>query len=201
MSWVRLRANLQLATMPPRLADLTPNEVQALNLVVGFKVPLIVWNAAGQTQGQYTLKKCRDPRLYPGTFKQDLSGPTELQCITVSQGEWAKWSILQDQEDVASVSVAELITEERGDLEPGDIDDRSVVGSVTSQKCEEVVLDALGMPIAGDTNPLVDFQLLDYERRHDPREGDVTFQGFSYSLPTFLPKDFLDQQYKGGADR
>ncbi len=101
MSWVQLRANLQSATMPTRLADLMLNEVKALNLVVGFKVPLILRNAAGQTQGQYTLKKSGDPHLYPGTFEQDPSGPTELQCVTVMQDEWAKWSILQDPEDVA----------------------------------------------------------------------------------------------------
>ncbi len=61
-------------------------------------------------------------------------------------------------------------------------------------------MDVQGMPTTGGTNPLVNFQLVNYERRHDPCEGDVTFQGFSYGLPTFLPKDFLDQ-YKGGADR
>ncbi len=172
-----------------------------LNLVVGFKVPLILWNAARQTQGQYTLKKSGDPHLYPGTFEQDPSGPTELWCITVSQDEWANWVILQDPEETASVSVAELITEEREGLELGEIDDWSVVRSVASQKCEEVVLDAPGMPTAEDTNLLVDFQLIDYNRRHDPCKGDVTFQGFSYGLLTFLLKDFLDQQYKGGADR
>ncbi len=134
MSWVQLRANLRSATMPPRLANITSNEVQALNLVVGFKVPLILQNAAGQTQGQYMLKKSGDPHLYPGTFEQGPSGPTELRCIMVSQDEWAKCLILQDLEDIASVSVAELITEERGDLEPSEIDDRSVVGSVAYQK-------------------------------------------------------------------
>ncbi len=51
------------------------------------------------------------------------------------------------------------------------------------------------------TNPLVDFQLVDYERRNDPRTGDITFQGFSYGLLlTFLPKDFLEK-YTAGADR
>ncbi len=97
--------------------------------------------------------------------------------------------------------MAELMPEDCGIWSPGEIDDQSVVRSVTSQTCEEMVLDAPGMLIAGNTNLLVDFQLLDYEKRHDPCEGDVTFQGFSYSLPTFLPKEFLDQQYQGGADR
>ncbi len=88
MSWVQLRANLQSAMMLPRLADFS-DDIRALNLVVGFKVPLIPWNVAGQTQGQYTLKKSGDPHLYPGTFEWDPSGPTELQCITVSQDEWS----------------------------------------------------------------------------------------------------------------
>ncbi len=87
MSWVQLRANLRSAMMPPRLSDLNPNKVLALNLVVGFKVPLILRNAAGQTQGQYTLKKSRDLHLYPGTFEQDPSGPTKLQCVTMMQDE------------------------------------------------------------------------------------------------------------------
>ncbi len=76
-------------------------------LMVGFKVPLILHNAVGQTMGEYTLKKSGDPHLYPGTFELDPSGLTELQCVTVTQDKWAKWSILQDPEDVASVSVAE----------------------------------------------------------------------------------------------
>ncbi len=96
--------------------------------------------------------------------------------------------------------MAELMADEHEGLELGEIDDRLVVKSVTSQKCKEVVMDAPGMQTTGGTNPLVDFQLVDYERRHDPREGDITFQGFSYGHMTFLPKDFLDK-YPGGADR
>ncbi len=91
--------------------------------------------------------------------------------------EWANWSILQDPEGVASVSMAELMPKDCGDLELGEIDDQSVVKSIASQKCKEVVLDTPGMPIVGNMNPLVDFQLLDYERRHDPRKGDVTSKG------------------------
>ncbi len=188
MSWVQLRANLRSATMPPRLSNLNLNEVPVLNLMVGFKVPLILCNATGQTMGQYRLKKSGDLHLYPGTFEQDPSGPTELQKVTMTQEEWAKWSILQDLEDAASVSMAELMPKDCGDLEPGEMDDQSVARSVTSQKCEEVVMDRPGMPIVGNMNLMVNFQLLDYERRHDPCEGDVTFQGFSYGLPTFLPK-------------
>ncbi len=41
MAWVQLRANLRSAMMPPRLADLS-DDTQAMNLVVGFKVPLIL---------------------------------------------------------------------------------------------------------------------------------------------------------------
>ncbi len=46
------------------------------------------------------------------TFEQDPSRPTELWCITVMQDEWSKWVILQDTEETASVSMAELMTEE-----------------------------------------------------------------------------------------
>ncbi len=45
MSWVQLRANLRLATMPPRLAD-PSDDTSAVNLVVAFKLPFIL-----QTQG------------------------------------------------------------------------------------------------------------------------------------------------------
>ncbi len=87
MAWVQLRANMWLATMPPRLAD-SVDDTPATNLVVAFKVPLILRNVTGQTQGQHTLKNSRDLHLYPGTFEQVPSIPTELQCITVEQDEW-----------------------------------------------------------------------------------------------------------------
>ncbi len=96
--------------------------------------------------------------------------------------------------------MAELLTDVREALEPGEIDDWLVVSSIASQKCMEVVLDVPGMPTAGGTNPLVNFQLVNYKRRNDPHEGNITFQGFSYNLPTFLPKEFLDK-YLGGTDR
>ncbi len=87
------------------------------------------------------------------------------------------------------------------DLELGEIDDQSVTGSVASQKHEEVVFNWPGMLVVGSTNPMVNFQLLNYERTHDLRPRDATYQRFSYGLPTFLPREFLDQQYQGGADR
>ncbi len=58
-------------------------------------------------------------------------------------------------------------------------------------------MDSPGMPIAVDTNLLVDFQLLDYERRHDLCEGDVTFKGFSYGLPSFCQKTSWTSSTKG----
>ncbi len=57
-------------------------------LFLAFKVLLILQNATGQAQGQYTLKNSGDLRLYPGTFEKDPSGPTEMQCINVEQDEW-----------------------------------------------------------------------------------------------------------------
>ncbi len=44
-------------------------KILALPLIVSFKVPLILCNAAGQTMGEYTLKKSGDPQLYLGTFE------------------------------------------------------------------------------------------------------------------------------------
>ncbi len=52
MSWVQLRANLWSAAMLPRLSDLYLEEVPALDLMVGIKVPLILCNAIGQTMGE-----------------------------------------------------------------------------------------------------------------------------------------------------
>ncbi len=39
---------------------------------------------------------------------------------------------------IQGLSVAELMADECEGLEPGEIDDQSVVESITSQKCEEV---------------------------------------------------------------
>ncbi|MCP4546792.1 MAG: hypothetical protein GY835_10055, partial [bacterium] len=89
-------------------------------------------------------------------------------------------------------------------LEPGELaaeapDDASVAaGSVASQKQEEVVVDVVGK--ARPRNPMVDFQLLDFERRHQPRQKDPTYKGFSYGPSRFLPQSFLQQHYTGGAD-
>ncbi len=49
-------------------------------------------------------------------------------------------------------------------------------------------------------NPLVDFQLVDYEWRNDPKSTDPTFQRFSYGIPTFLPEEYLEV-YPQGADQ
>ncbi len=54
--------------MPPRLSNVD-NRVPVLPLIVSFKVPLILHNAAGHTMGEYTLKKSGDLQLYPGTFE------------------------------------------------------------------------------------------------------------------------------------
>ncbi len=47
MAWVQLRANLQSTAMPPRLSDLD-KKIPALPLIVPFKVPLILRNAAAR---------------------------------------------------------------------------------------------------------------------------------------------------------
>ncbi len=184
--------------MPPRLSNMD-KRILPLPLIVPFKVPLILCDAAGE-MGDYTLKKSGDPQLYLGTFER-LPGYIEVRKLTMTQQAWTNWAILQDLPEEASVSVAELMPETPQDLEPGEINDESVAGSVTSQKHDEVVFDQLGMPIVGCMNPMVNFQLLDYERRHDPRPRDATYQGFSYSLPTFLPKEFLEQHFQGGANQ
>ncbi len=141
MSWMQLWANLRSVAMPPRLSD-TDKKVPALPLIVAFKVPLILHNAAGQEMGDYMLKKSGDPQLYPGTFEW-MPGYIELQRLTMTQQAWTDWAILQDLHEEASVSVAELMPETPWDLEPGEIDDESVAGSVTSQKHDEVVHDQL----------------------------------------------------------
>ncbi len=79
--------------------------------------------------------------------------------------------------------------------------EESTAGSVASQKHNIVVFDQMGMPIEGHKDLMVSFQLLDYERRHNPCPRDATYQGFSYGHPTFLPKEFLDQHFHAGADR
>ncbi|MCP4543152.1 MAG: hypothetical protein GY832_39060, partial [Chloroflexi bacterium] len=110
--------------------------------------------------------------------------------------------MLQDERPEAAVSVTALMPDPAAQLEPGEVvaDDASAAAeSVASQKQEEVVIDRTGK--TRDGNPMVDFQLLDYERRHEPRRQDPTYKGFSYGEPKFLPKDFIEQHYRGGADR
>ncbi len=70
LSWIQLRANLRSATMPPRLTG-TLGDTPLMKLFLAFKVPLILWNATGQTQGQYTMKESRNLHLYLGTFQRD----------------------------------------------------------------------------------------------------------------------------------
>ncbi len=130
-------------------------------LFMAFKVLLVLRDAAGQPQGQYTVKESGDPHLYPGTFQKEKGYPEERQYIQVSQEEWSKWGILQDDPNKATVSMAELLDGWEG-LDMGEIDDRSVISSATSQKCTELVLDTLGRPAMG-RNPLVEFQLVDFE--------------------------------------
>ncbi len=96
-------------------------------LFLAFKVLLVLQNAAGQTQGQYMVKESGNPHLYPGTFAKEPDYPEEMQLIQVKQDEWAKWGILQDDLNEAPVSVAELLNENREGLEPGELDDQSVV--------------------------------------------------------------------------
>ncbi len=54
-----------------------------------------------------------------------------------------------------------------------------------------MVLDTPGMP-ALQGNLLVDFQLIDYERRNNPRPKDPTYKGFSYGKATFAPEEYLE---------
>ncbi len=114
------------------------------------------------------------------------------------QDEWSKREILKDDPNEAPVSVAELLNEEWEELEQGDIDDWSVVSSAASQKCTELVLDTLGRSAMG-RNLLVDFQLVDYERRNDPQPTDASFKGFTYGRPMFLPREYVEW-YPQGAD-
>ncbi len=65
----------------------------------------------------------------------------------MTQQAWADWAILQDLPKEASVSIAELKPETLRDLEPGEIDDQSVTGSVASQKHDES-----GAQSAGDAS-------------------------------------------------
>ncbi len=178
--------------------------VEAQPLVVPFEVPLRLHDAAGKPMGEYVMQESGDPQLYPGTFEKAPACQTMTQLVITRQ-DWEKLSILQDEPEGASASVADLMQDATGQLEPGEIaadvpDDASVAaGSVASQKQTEVVVDQPGQ--ARPRNPMVDFQLLDYERRHEPRQKDPTYKGFSYGPPKFLPQSFLEQHYLGGADR
>ncbi len=165
-------------------------------------MPLDLRDAAGKSMGEYKMQESGDPQLYPGTFARMPTCQT-MSSLDMTRKEWTEWAILQDELEGVSVSIAELMPDTSGDLEAGElVDDESVVtSSVASQKQEEVVLDQMGMPIEGRRNPLVNFQLLDYEWRQDPRPQDPTYKGFSYGQETFLPKEFLEQHFHGGADR
>ncbi len=188
MPWMQLWANLPSVAMPPRLSDMDQT-VLPLPLVVKFQVPLKLCDVTGKSMGDYRLTESGDPQLYLGTFER-LPGHIHLRKLDMTQQEWTEWTVLQDIPEEASVSVAELMPETPRELEAGELlDDESATGSsVVSQKQDEVVFDQMGMPIAGCMSLMVDFQLLDYERRHDLRPRDATYQGFSYGLPTFLPK-------------
>ncbi len=163
MSWMQLRPNLQSVAMPPRLSD-TDKNVQPLPLILPFQVPLNLHDAVGKSMGDYKLKDSGDPQLYLGTFEK-LSGYCQMQKLEMTQQEWTNWVILQDEPEGASVSIAELMPETLRELEAGELpdDESAIASSVASQKHDEVVLDQMGMPIEGRTNPMVDFQLLDYE--------------------------------------
>ncbi len=95
LSWIQLRANLRLATMPLRQAELLADALPA-KLFITFKVPLVLQDAAGQMHDQYMVKESGDLHLYPGTFQKKLGYLQEMQYILVMQEEWAKWKILTD---------------------------------------------------------------------------------------------------------
>ncbi len=143
MSWMQLRANLRSVTMPPRLSD-TDKTVKPLPLVIPFQVPLNLRDAAGKSMGKYKLKEAGDPQLYPGTFERE-STCSQMTQLQMTWKEWTEWTILQDEPDGASVSIAELMPETLQELEAGELaNDASVVGSlVSSQKHDEVVLDQM----------------------------------------------------------
>ncbi len=197
LSWMNLRSNLRSVIMPPRLEG-----VPVLPMVVPFKVPLELHDAAGTSMGEYKMHEAGDPHLYPGTFAREPTCQT-MHSLDMTRQEWTEWAILQDEPEGVSVSVAELIPDVPRDVELGElVNDESVIASsVASQKQEEVVLDQLGMPVEGRRNPMVDFQLLDFERRENLHPKDPTYKGFSYGHLTFLPQDFLEQHFQVGADR
>ncbi len=134
LSWIQPRANLQLATMLPRLME-TEAGTPPMKLFVAFKVLLVLRNAGGQPQGQYMVKESGNLHLYPGTFAKEPDYPKEMQLIQMNQDEWVKWGIPQDDPDEAPVSMAELLNKDREGLELGELDDRSVISSTMSQKC------------------------------------------------------------------
>ncbi len=133
LSWIQLKANLRSVTMPPRLTEALADTPPA-KLFLAFKVLLVLRNVAGQMQGQYMMKESGDLHLYPGTFEREMGPPKEMQLIKVKQDKWAKWGILRDDPNEAPVSVAMLLTDEQEEMELGEIDDRSVISSATSQK-------------------------------------------------------------------
>ncbi len=146
------------------------------------------------------VKESGDPHLYPRTFQREQGQPKEMQFINVNQEMWSKWKILADDPNKVGVSIVELIGTDQRDLQLGEIDARSSLGSIASQKCQELVLDTLGVVPKLERNPLVDFQLIDYERRNNLRPRDPTYKGFSYGEPTFVQEEYLEL-YTKGADR
>ncbi len=94
--------------MPLRLTEFLADAPPA-KLFLAFKVLLVLRDTAGQMQGQYTVKESGDPHLYPGTFQKEPGYPEERQLIQVTQEEWSKWEILQDDLNEAPVSMAELL--------------------------------------------------------------------------------------------
>ncbi len=113
------------------------------------------------TSGPVHGEVVRDPHLYPGTFQKEPGYPEERQFIQAMQEEWSKWGILQDDPNEATVSVVELL-DGWEELEAGEIDYRSVISSVASQKCTKLVLHTPGRPAMG-RNLLVDFQLVNFK--------------------------------------
>ncbi len=107
MSWMQLRPNLRLVTMPPRLSE-TDKNVQPLPLVIPFQVPLNLRDVAGKPMGEYKLKEAGDPQLYPGTFQRMLMC-RQMRPLEMTWKQWTEWTILQGEPEGASVSVAELM--------------------------------------------------------------------------------------------
>ncbi len=109
MSWMQLWVNLRSVTMPPRLSD-TDKTVKPLPLMIPFQVPLNLRDAVGKSMGEYKLKEAGDPQLYLGTLARE-STCRQMTQLQMTRKEWTEWTILQDEPDGASVSIAELMPE------------------------------------------------------------------------------------------